>query len=57
MKIITRKGAKKISHDLANIIKNAFKSKGINLKENEILKIENDFFKKLGGKRKNERKN
>lgn len=57
MKIITKRGAKKISHDLSIIIKNAFKSKGINLKEKEIIKIENDFFLKLGGRRKNERKN
>lgn len=57
MKIITKRGAKKIAHDLSVIIKNAFKSKGINLKEKELIKIENDFFLKLGGKRKNERKN
>ena len=57
MRIITRTGAKKIAQDLSIILKNAFKSKGINLKEKEILKIENDFFLKLGGKRKNERKN
>lgn len=52
MKIITKRGAKKIAHDMTIIIKNSFKSKGINLKEKEIIKIENDFLKTLGGRNK-----
>lgn len=56
MKIITKRGAKKIAHDITITIKNAFRNKGVNLKEKELIKIENDFLKTLGGKT-NERKN
>lgn len=56
MKILFKKSAKKISHNLTLSIKAIFKSKGIILTEKEFLKIENNFFKILGGK-KNERKN
>lgn len=55
MKIITKKGAKKTAQELTKIIKAIFRSKGITLKEKELIKIENDFYKTLGGK-KNEKK-
>lgn len=56
MKIITKKGALKISKDLAKNIALTFKAKGITLKQKDLIHIENNFLKALGGK-KNERKN
>lgn len=56
MKIITKKGAKKIAQNLTKNIKVIFKLKGITLKEKDLLKIENDFLKAFGGL-KNEKKN
>lgn len=56
MKIITKKGAKKISKNLAQNIYIIFLKKGIKLKTADILALEFNFYKALGGK-KNERKN
>lgn len=56
MKIITKKGALKISKDLSKHIALIFKEKGITLKQKDLIHIENNFLKALGGK-KNERKN
>lgn len=51
MKIITKKGAKKIAKNLAQNIYIIFLKKGIKLKTADILALEFNFCKALGGKK------